>query len=374
MVDSVVQLAEVLPTVRSRIEKYRGNRRFNEQNTKASLILPVLEALGWNTNDPEDVQWEYKPKPRHNPVDFALVLKRTPCLFLEAKALRESLHDDKLVTQILTYASVAGVQWVVLSNGDEYRIYNANAPVPAEEKLFKAISLTRDDTAYVLSTLSLLSKVDLQERKISRLWESHFVDCQVKSGLERLLDPEEPSMSVLRAIKKFSHGRLRTSDIRASLRRAQLQIDFPEEPEVDSADVSTPKKRSEKQSRRTERSEATREKSKVSLEALIAEGLLKPPVDIVARYRKQSLRARINEDASVLFNGKRFTSLSMAGGAARKPLHKGKLKKGALPSTNGWTFWKCSDPEDGSLVELDSLRSRFVHRKTREARRFARKA
>ena len=94
-------LGAVIPTIRSRIAKYRGNRRFNEQNTKASLILPVLEALGWNTNDPEDVQWEYKPKPRHNPVDFALLLKRTPCLFLEAKALRESLTDDKLITQIL---------------------------------------------------------------------------------------------------------------------------------------------------------------------------------------------------------------------------------------------------------------------------------
>ncbi len=160
-------LSDVVATVRSRILKYRGSKGFNEQNTKASLILPVLEALGWNPNDPEDVQWEYKPKPRYNPVDFALLLKRTPCLFLEAKALGESLADYKPVRQVLSYASMAGVQWVALSNGDEYRIYNANAPVPAEEKLFRTISISSDATANILSTLSLLSKVNLQDKKIA---------------------------------------------------------------------------------------------------------------------------------------------------------------------------------------------------------------
>jgi len=137
MADSEVQPAGIIPKIRTRITKYRSARHFNEQNTKASLIVPVLDALGWDTNDPEDVLWEYKPRPRHNPVDFALVLTRTPCMFLEAKALREKLVKDKVVTQILSYASVAGVQWVVLSNGDEYRIYNANAPVPVEEKLLR---------------------------------------------------------------------------------------------------------------------------------------------------------------------------------------------------------------------------------------------
>ena len=40
------------------------------------------------------------------------------------------------------YASVAGVEWVVLTDGNEYRIYNSHATVPVEEKLLK------DDPAY----------------------------------------------------------------------------------------------------------------------------------------------------------------------------------------------------------------------------------
>ena len=102
MAETIVRLAETLRYVRAQITKYRDGRRLNEQNTKASLILPVLDALGWNPNDPDEVTWEYKPRPKHNPVDFALQLKRTPCLILEAKVLRENLDEDRLATQLFS--------------------------------------------------------------------------------------------------------------------------------------------------------------------------------------------------------------------------------------------------------------------------------
>jgi len=365
------QLPDVVATVRSRISKYRGTKGFNEQNTKASLIVPVLEALGWNTNDPEDVQWEYKPKPKYNPVDFALMLKRTPCLFLEAKALRESLADDKLVAQILTYASVAGVQWVVLSNGDEYRIYNANAPVPAEHKLFRTVSVANDATGAVVGTLSLLSQVNLQDKKIGRLWESHFVDRQVKLALEELLNPVEPSRSVVRAIKKIADGRLRDPEIRASLRRAHIPIDFPEEPEADRVveDAEKPTRRR----RPAVRKEEVEAKSAVTRAALVAEGILKLPAEVISHYRKHDLHARIEKDGSVVFEGKRYKSLSTAGGMARKPFHRGDLKGKPYPQTNGWLFWHVHDDETGKLVPLDVLRERYLERKKGEARRFTEK-
>ena len=56
-------LAPTLRLVKQRIAKHRGDRTFNEQNTKASLIEPVLRALGWDPNDPDEVYREYKPKP-----------------------------------------------------------------------------------------------------------------------------------------------------------------------------------------------------------------------------------------------------------------------------------------------------------------------
>ena len=109
------ELSKPLVLVQSRITKYRGDRTFNEEKTKASIIEPVLRALGWDTNDPEDVDREYKPKSRDNPVDYALLLRRMPCLHLEAKALRDDLRDEKVVKQSLGQAGqhVRGGMWSV---------------------------------------------------------------------------------------------------------------------------------------------------------------------------------------------------------------------------------------------------------------------
>ena len=55
------------------------------------------------------------------------------------------------------YASVAGVEWVVLTDGNEYRIYNTHATVPVAEKLLHAVRVT-DDDASVRPILELLSR------------------------------------------------------------------------------------------------------------------------------------------------------------------------------------------------------------------------
>jgi len=125
-------LSETLAEVRRRIQQ-SSRRHLNEQNTKATLIEPVLQALGWNVEDIEEVQREFRLKKRDKPVDYGLLVLRTPRLFLEAKALGENLDDRRWANQIMGYASVAGVEWIVLTDGNEYRIYNTHAPVAAQK-------------------------------------------------------------------------------------------------------------------------------------------------------------------------------------------------------------------------------------------------
>ena len=50
----MAELDTVLATVRERVAKY-GPQGIGEQDTKAALIVPVLRALGWETEDLEDV-------------------------------------------------------------------------------------------------------------------------------------------------------------------------------------------------------------------------------------------------------------------------------------------------------------------------------
>jgi hypothetical protein len=85
-------------------------------------------------------------------VDYALCLGREPRLLVEAKGLGESLSDHRWIAQVLSYATVAGVEWCILTDGNEYRFYNAAARVPAEEMLFHRLKLTECSEDEAIST------------------------------------------------------------------------------------------------------------------------------------------------------------------------------------------------------------------------------
>ena len=52
--ESNPKLEETIQIVVGKIRKFQ-DRNLGEQNTKASLIEPILEALGWDVRDPDDV-------------------------------------------------------------------------------------------------------------------------------------------------------------------------------------------------------------------------------------------------------------------------------------------------------------------------------
>jgi len=173
------RLREVIRDVAAKVRRYQ-ERGLGEQNTKASLIDPILEALGWDIRDPDEVHREFKPTSKDSPVDYALKLIRKPRLFIEAKGLGEVLSDRKWVAQILGYAVMAGVEWCVLTDGDEYRFYNATVAVDAEEKMFFNIRLSEAKEAEAAKSLDLISRSNMEENLLDVLWAAHFVDRRVK--------------------------------------------------------------------------------------------------------------------------------------------------------------------------------------------------
>ncbi|MCP6313139.1 hypothetical protein NL444_27095, partial [Klebsiella pneumoniae] len=86
--------------------------------TRQVILLRILQALGWDIWNPEEVSAEknsgggggaYIP-------DFTVALAGDNKYILEAKALgREFTENDK--TQAVNYAGAIGLRWAVLSNG-----------------------------------------------------------------------------------------------------------------------------------------------------------------------------------------------------------------------------------------------------------------
>ena len=79
-------LSQTLSTVRRRITRYKS-KSITEQDTKASLIDPVLRALGWDLEDLDEVKWEYKRGKWKRPVDYALFLMRDNARSLPANRM-----------------------------------------------------------------------------------------------------------------------------------------------------------------------------------------------------------------------------------------------------------------------------------------------
>ncbi len=337
----------VLPVIRERIAGYQG-KSISEMGTKTNLINPMLDALGWDLGDLEQVRFEYRYRPAHNPVDYALMDKRTPHLFVEAKALGTNLGDHRWADQIMGYTGVAGVAWVVLSDGNEYRIYNTHASVPVEKKLFRTIRLTDEEDTGVVQSLDLISRAGLRENRLEAHWQEQFVDRQVQEALKGLFGLE-PDTSLVNVLQRRTNN-LTRRDVAASLRRVRAQFVFPlvfgsvpdasrppvEPPPVNPLPDPLPSRL-------------------VRLRHLIAAGVIQPPLNLHSTYLGQTLSARIETDGSVTFQEKRFGSLSLAGNAARIAAG----FRGKRPATNGWRFWRFTDA-DGQVKEIDVLRQRYL--------------
>jgi predicted type IV restriction endonuclease len=349
-----------LASVRDRIAKFRG-QAIGEENTKHALIEPVLRALGWDVEDLDEVRCEYKLKQADNPVDYAFFVHGNLRLFVEAKALGENL--DKCAHQIMGYAGVAGVvEWIVLTNGNEYRIYNAHAQVPVEQKLFKRIVLASGEPD-AAGTLLLLSKAQLQGTVIDDLWRQYFVDRQVKQAVESLSGLEPPT-DFLHLIRKRVPA-LSLTDVRQSLGRASLSLDYraaQPSPTV-ATDRKTPVQPTAGTAAVTIEQPASADKTPwrhVTLRDLISSGMVRLPLDIETTYRGHELVARIEADGNVTWNGATYDSLSTAAGMARKSIV-GAPPGREYPQTNGWTFWRFHD-SDGRLAFVDELRQRHFAR------------
>jgi hypothetical protein len=337
-------LSQTLSTVRRRITRYKS-KSITEQDTKASLIDPVLRALSWDLEDLDEVKREYKQGRWKRPVDYALFLMREPRLFVEAKALGKNLGDARWAGQIMAYAMVAGVKWVILTDGDQYRIYNSHAPVPYEKKLFRAVRLS-DPGSPATETLQLLSKDRMGEAEIDRYWNAYYVDSQVGAAL-RALFADEPVRPMVNLVKKETG--LTYKEVKASLKRAAVEIEFPLEVEPVPQRTSATAKKKEK---------TGKTHYGVSLADLIGAGLIIPPLELERTYKGQRLTARVEAAGTVTCMGETFKSLSYAGGHARKTIIGAPPGK-KYPQTAGWSFWRYRN-EAGELEKIHELRLKYL--------------
>lgn len=97
--------------------------QMDEENTKRKLIEPLIDLLGWDIlSSAVELEYSVQMGSTTKRVDYALKMEGTPVVFVEAKGCDTSLEESH-EEQLKSYMRQVGVDWGLLSNGREFRIF-----------------------------------------------------------------------------------------------------------------------------------------------------------------------------------------------------------------------------------------------------------
>ena len=134
--DDLVGCIELL---QQRMQAHGTILREYETRTRMALIDPLLDALGWDTDDPSVVIPEYKVSDGW--ADYALLRPDGhPAAVIEAKKLGTVL-DAKSRRQMLNYANESGIEYAGLTDGNNWELYKVFQPGPLERRQILKVSI-----------------------------------------------------------------------------------------------------------------------------------------------------------------------------------------------------------------------------------------
>lgn len=184
------KLIQLIETTRAKIEALR-KYGLKETPTRTIVIDPLLEALGWDIRDPDEVQLEY-PTVDGKSVDYGLKLNKKCVLLVEAKAFDDPLTDVKAITQVVNYANSGGIVWCILTNGLTWKVYRSIENCPAPDKLMYAVSIDPRDSEgvsvqQIAQQMWRFSRDEIAKGALDTLGEQTFTDSKVRKALDTIM-------------------------------------------------------------------------------------------------------------------------------------------------------------------------------------------
>ncbi len=102
------------------MREHEGRLRKSEALTRYVLIDPILRALGWNTEDPDQVEPEFSTQTGRP--DYALIWESKPLIMIEAKALGSNLQQARQTG--FQYCWQNKVPFYVITDGDVWEAHD----------------------------------------------------------------------------------------------------------------------------------------------------------------------------------------------------------------------------------------------------------
>ena len=150
-------LKEKLEMVVERMKKYRSYYEQNEMAVRSQIIEPILEGLGWDVENPEEVQPNVSTE--EGIPDYSLLKEDKKGLFIEAKKLSVDIEQREVIRQLAKYCFGEGMRYGVLTNGAIWILFRAfQEGTTMSERIVWKTDIDNDELTASVRRLNAVSK------------------------------------------------------------------------------------------------------------------------------------------------------------------------------------------------------------------------
>jgi hypothetical protein len=165
MNEKMNNLNETLTLIIEKIKKFRSLYEQSEMAVRDQIVNPILRDLGWNPENPEDVQPNVSTE--EGVPDYSLLKNGKKALFVEAKKLGIDIEQRDVIRQLAKYSFGEGTKYGVLTNGAVWVLMRSfEEGTTLTERIVWKTDLENEELPAVLRKITTISKINIEHIEV----------------------------------------------------------------------------------------------------------------------------------------------------------------------------------------------------------------
>jgi predicted type IV restriction endonuclease len=158
-------LEKTIELVCERIKKFRPLYEQNEMAVRDQIIIPIFRSLGWNPENPEEVQPNVSTE--EGVPDYSFLKNDKKVLFIEVKKLSVDVEQKEIIRQLANYCFGVGMKYGVLTNGVIWLLFRAfQEGTTMAERIVWKVDLESEEITASIRRLNTISKNNIENIEI----------------------------------------------------------------------------------------------------------------------------------------------------------------------------------------------------------------